>query len=778
MSISRVKKAINGPAKPTKSAKNGSPKVVRRASAPSKGRASEVRSPRETDEDDEDEADVTAQDEAEDEAGDDELDETPDESAEAGDDEELDAELDDPGAGKRAAAGAAGRAAPSAGGESRRRRATAESMAKQQRDISVSEFFAKNRHLLGFDNPRKALLTTVKEAVDNSLDACEEAGILPELWVHLVARGPNRFAVGVQDNGPGILKKQIPLIFGKLLYGSKFHRLRQSRGQQGIGISAAGMYGVQTTGKPVKILSKVGRDKPTHYYEIQIDTKKNKPEILNGKGEGIDIPPGEKGVQYCEKNGIEWVHVEHGTRVTIELEAKYVRGRGSVDEYLEQTAIANPHITLHYTDPEGNLRSFARSTDKLPPEPREIKPHPYGVEIGRLATMLKDTAQPTLAGFLTTSFSRVTPVIARRICETAKLSTRARTTRIGQHEADSLYAAIQATKIPNPATDCISPIGEELILKGLHHVVPGEFYAAATRPPGVYRGNPFQIEVGLAFGGQAATQKVTRDLLEELLEETDTRTIRQFLINTFNGLGSEGAERILKSTGLGTRQTPNRLKPKEVEELLHAMQNVNIAEGQSMEVLRFANRVPLQFQHAACSITQTVMGTNWRSYGLAQSRGGLPKGPTTLMVHIASVWVPFTSESKEAVADYPEIQKELRLALQAVGRKLGIYLRRRNRVLQEADRRNTFLRYLGEVASAVSEINGVNRDQLYGKLVDVAKKRTAEADAQFDDRGRKIEQSPEAVAEELGENVLIVSQDDLLAGINRPSKSKPETPAS
>src|SRR4026208_850986 len=156
-----------------------------------------------------------------------------------------------------------------------RRRATAETMATKQRDISVSEFFAKNRHLLGFDNPRKALLTAVKEAVDNSLDACEEAGIVPEIWVNLESTGTNRYKIGVQDNGPGILKKQIPLIFGKLLYGSKFHRLRMSRGQQGIGVSAAGMYGVLTTGMPVKIISKISKRHPAHYYEIQIDTKKN-----------------------------------------------------------------------------------------------------------------------------------------------------------------------------------------------------------------------------------------------------------------------------------------------------------------------------------------------------------------------------------------------------------------------------------------------------------------------------------------------------------------------
>ena len=645
----------------------------------------------------------------------------------------------------------------------KRRRATAKSMAASQRDISVSEFFAKNRHLLGFDNPRKALLTTVKEAVDNSLDACEEAGILPEIWVHIEATANERYKVGIQDNGPGILKKQIPLIFGKLLYGSKFHRLRQSRGQQGIGISAAGMYGVQTTGKPVKIISKVSPRKPAHYYEIQIDTKHNKPRILNGRGDGVDIPAGDKGAKYIAKHGIEWEEENHGTRVTIELQAKYVRGRGSVDEYLEQTAIANPHVTLHYLDPDGRLRDYNCSAEVLPKEPSEIKPHPYGVELGRLAAMVEEAEASTIAQFLTSMFSRVTPATARKICKAANVSTRANTRRIGRREADSIYQAIQQTKIPPPATDCICPIGEELILKGLHQVVPGEFYAAATRPPSVYRGNPFQIEVGLAYGAQAPTQSVTGDLLSELIEETDARTIRQFLIHTFNGLGADAADKIVKSSGLGTRQSPAKLKPKEQKKLLDAMKNVNIAQGQVMEVLRYANRVPLQFQQGACAVTQTVSGTNWRSYGLSQSRGGIPKGPVTIMVHVASVWVPFTSESKEAIASYPEIQKELRLGLQAVGRKLGMYLRRRLKVRQESDRRATFLRYLGEVASAVSEINKTDKQKLYDQLVKVAKKRTSEADTKLDDRGRPME-----LAElDLGENVLIVDPTDSTHHINR-----------
>jgi DNA topoisomerase-6 subunit B len=657
-----------------------------------------------------------------------------------------------------------------------RKRVTAESMAAKQRDISVSEFFAKNRHLLGFDNPRKALLTAVKEAVDNSLDACEEAAIVPEIWVHIETTGPNRFKVGVQDNGPGIVKKQIPLIFGKLLYGSKFHRLRMSRGQQGIGISAAGMYGMLTTGKPVKIISMTSPRKPAHYFEIQIDTKRNQPEIINGKGDGEEIPAGEKGHKYIADHGIEWVshypapseNIEHahhhpdvrsGTRVTIELEGRFVRGRGSVDEYLEQTAIANPHVTIHYVDPDGGEATYSRSTTQLPPEPQEIKPHPYGIELGQLVTMLKDSTAGTMSQFLTTSFSRVSSGVAQKICEAAKIGTRSNPRRIGRQESEALYQAIQVTKISAPATDCISPIGEPLILKGLHHQVPGEFFCAATRPPSVYRGNPFVIEVGLAFGGASPTQKVTVDTLTELLAESDARSLRQFLLTTFDGIGAAGADKILSEAKMGPRQTPSKLEKEDIQRLHAAMKNVNLSEGQTMQVLRYANRVPLQFQAAACAITQAVIGNNWRSYGLSQSRGQLPTGPITVMIHMASVWVPFTSESKEAIASYPEITKELRLGLQAVGRKLAMYLNRRKRVRQEGERREIFLRYLGEVAHAVASIKDYgdrSRQELYGRLVDVAKRKTAVADTQLDDGGKKIE----AAEEDFGENVLIVNPEN------------------
>ncbi len=211
----------------------------------------------------------------------------------------------------------------------------AEELAKAQREISVSEFFAKNRHLLGFDNPRKALLTTVKEGVDNSLDACEEAGILPEIHVNIKMISEDRFIVIIEDNGPGIVKEQIPKIFAKLLYGSKFHSMKQSRGQQGIGISAAAMYGQLTTGKPTKIISRISEKKPAHYYELHIDTRKNEPEIV-------------------KEEDVEW-NKPHGTRVEIELEAKYLKGKQSVDDYLKETAVINPHATIIYFTPENEM---------------------------------------------------------------------------------------------------------------------------------------------------------------------------------------------------------------------------------------------------------------------------------------------------------------------------------------------------------------------------------------------------------------------------------------
>src|SRR6266487_2386839 len=541
-------------------------------------------------------------------------------------------------------------------------------MGARQREISVSEFFTKNRHLLGFDNPRKALLTCVKEAVDNALDAAEEAGILPEVVVTLAVAPNNgdapppasqatRFRVTVIDNGPGIVRRQIPPIFAKLLYGSKFHRLRMSRGQQGIGISAAGMYAQLTTGKPVQMISRTSGRAAAHYFEVPIDTQKNEPRIFESKK-------------------IDWEH-QRGTQVTREIEGRYQKGRASVDEFLEQVAIANPHVKLVYRTPEGDTREYPRTINELPPQPREIKPHPYGIEFGILLRMLHDTRGHSLSGFLAGDFSRVSSAVAQQICGTAKLSPNAKPRNVHGADAEALYKAIQSTKIMAPPSNCISPIGEKAILHGLYKQIKGDFYTAVTRPPAVYRGNPFIIEAGLAFG--------------------------------------RGPEQAAE-----TPEAPA----------------VPLAEGEQQDddselarVIRYANRVPLLHQQSACATFKSVLETTWRNYGVAQSRGALPAGPMVVFVHMASVWVPFTSESKEAIADYDEIRKEIRLALQECGRRLGVFLRKRERAKGEFRRRNIFELYIEEVVEACARLKGGKfpKEKLKNQLQKIALKRTGGA---------------------------------------------------
>ncbi len=527
-------------------------------------------------------------------------------------------------AGRRGAGATARKRSAAKASAARKRAATpkqpvagdaAEEMAARQRDISVSEFFAKNRHLLGFDNPSKALLTTVKEGVDNALDACEEAGVLPDIRVEITAVSDARYRIAIEDNGPGILRAQVPKIFGRLLYGSKFHRLRQSRGQQGIGISAAGMYGLLTTGKPVVILTRTGKRRDAHHFELVIDTQKNRPHVRKD-----DV--------------VKWKK-DHGTRVEIELEGNYRGGQHSVDNYIRQISLANPHARITYVPPvaeeHGEEHDFPRVTKTLPPQTDEIKPHPYGVELGVLMQMFRDTGSRQLAACLKTDFSRVSPRVAAEICEKAGVSPKRRPGEIKREEADAIYKAIQKTKIMSPPTDCIAPIGEELIVKAMKAEVDADFYTAVTRRPTVYRGNPFLAEVGIAYGG------------------------------------SMGAE-------------------------------------DSATVYRYANRVPLQYQQGACAITRAVSTTNWKSYGLQHPRGALPIGPMLVMVHIASVWVPFTSESKDAVAHYPEIIKEFRFALQECGRRMGNFVRRRQREADAAKKAAYIEQYIPQVAIGIQHI--------------------------------------------------------------------------
>jgi len=632
------------------------------------------------------------------------------------------AEKAPPAAGKAKEAGAepAALEPPAAGRTPEPRpaqRVTAESLAQKQREISVSEFFVKNRHLLGFDNPSKALLTTIKEAVDNSLDACEEAGILPELTIEVhdlaleagkqgveLTKGEGRFLVVVQDNGPGIVKPQVPKIFGKLLYGSKFHRLKQARGQQGIGISAAAMYGQLTTGKPIRVTSRVGKRKAAHVFDIQLDTRKNEPVVTH------------------DETLEDW-HQEHGTRVELEIVANWQQGQRFVNRYVEHTALANPHATIRYTRPVGAAQRasadrpgnetlvFPRAAAELPKEAIEIKPHPHGVELGALMLAAGESKSRDVRGFLQTTFSRVSAQAAGEILARVpwgKKVVRPRVLATNRAMAEELHKAIAATRLMNPPTNCLSPIGDELMRKGLVsflNVIESEgesadenaqldldsvakkparkagkkgakaepapalpdtppedgvekikghnyFIATVTRPPRVYRGNPFQVEVGLAYGGSWPADK-------------------------------------------------------------------------TIELFRFANRVPLLFQRGACGITEAIVRTDWRNYQLSQPKGSLPVGPMALLVHIASVWVPFTSESKEAVAHYPDIIKEIQLAAQECGRKLATFIRKRKAADYQAQRRSIFELYIEEVAAAIGKITGRKPNPIKREFLKVAHKVTA-----------------------------------------------------
>jgi DNA topoisomerase-6 subunit B len=540
--------------------------------------------------------------------------------------------------------------------------ATALDMASRQRDISVSEFFLKNRHLLGFDTPAKALVTAVKEAVDNALDACEEAGILPDIRVEVRDLDGGKSRVVVEDNGPGIVESQIARIFGKLLYGSKFHKLSQSRGQQGMGISAAGMYGQLTVGKPVHIISRIAGDALASELYVSIDTAKNRPDIH-------------------KKKRLEWDRL-HGTRVEMEMEGHHQKGPHSIEAYLKQTAIANPHLTITYQDPRGQDVLFARSVDQLPPRPKEIKPHPYGVELGRLIQMLSNTASRTLLRFLVDEFSGVGKKTALGIIAQTwqQLSERSYPRHIAHAQAVALHRAILKTRVSAPRTDCIVPIGEQQLLEGLHKELAADFYTVTSRPAAVYRGNPFQVEVAIAYGHSAAADVTVDDAGR--MHENEAR-----------------------DTGASERLIACKDEP--------------------VRLLRFGNRVPLLYQQSSCAITKAVIQTNWRAYGLHQPKGALPIAPMAILAHVASVWVPYTSESKEAIEPYPEILKEIRLGLQQCGRKLAVYLRRETHLRQEYGRRAYIEKYLPHIGIALQDILALSndeRDSTVSKLDDVLHK--------------------------------------------------------
>ncbi|MBO4357133.1 MAG: DNA topoisomerase VI subunit B [Candidatus Methanomethylophilaceae archaeon] len=501
--------------------------------------------------------------------------------------------------------------------EPQQKTALAHKLESKQQEISVTEFFEKNKQILGFDSRSKSLLMGIKEAVDNSLDNCEEANILPDIHVKIERLNDEDYKVSIEDNGTGITHKAMPNVFGRLLYGSRFHALRQSRGQQGIGISATIMYGNITTGKPAHAMSKIeGDDEVAWQMDIFIDTKTNRPVITNDKA-------------------FTWEGKEHGTRIEYTTKGRYITGKQSIFEYLKETAIVNPHAQITFIDPEGTKTIFERATDIMPPRPKEIKPHPEGMEIGDLMKYAANTQQKTMKAFLKNDFSRITDRLANDIFEISGVNPDLKPAKLTREDAIKIIDAISQVKIMAPPTDCLSPIGDTLIKKGLMHVLDGlrpEYYATpVTRAPKAVNGNPFVVEAGIVYGG-------------------------------------------------------------------------DIPSDSQVQIYRFANRVPLLFKQGDCAITKAISEMDWRRYGLEQRGGkGIPYGPAIILVHVASTKVPFTSEGKEAVASFPELQSEIGLALRLCARNLKSHLNKQERKNKTHAKFEIVQEILPDMAQKVSE---------------------------------------------------------------------------
>ncbi|WP_136689639.1 DNA topoisomerase VI subunit B [Halorhabdus amylolytica] len=683
----------------------------------------------------------------------------------------------------------------------------AEELAESQRQISIAEFFEKNKHMLGFDSGARALVTAVKEGVDNSLDACEEADIFPDIYVEIEDLG-DYYRLVIEDNGPGITKEQLPKVFGKLLYGSRFHVREQNRGQQGIGISAAVLYSQLTSGKPAKITSRTKGSKAAQYFELIIDTDDNEPEISVDETTTWDRP--------------------HGTRIEIEMEAN-LRARQQLHDYIKHTAVVNPHARIEFRDPKmDEAAKFERAEGAaLPAETEEIRPHPHGVELGTLLKMLEATDSYSISGFLQGEFTRVGATTAEKVLDNFRDRHfgREMAWRPPQDHEGDVEVAVRAA-VANKGKDATKSFAREVAdtigerERIAHHELREIVDEAAE-------------DVADGFGttfGSTVREKATAAAWAEVVGDTDDGEPRETLASdlyglvddatssrkddaTLSGLADRIAAKFLDSEDERHRCTRDELDdyvqraaenteeyddatigetarenvreeiwgamvtvpddPPNVStiaddrdsasQLLEAMRETDIIspptdclapiterlveeglrkefdadfyaaatrdasvhggdpfiveagiayggqleDGGPIDVMRFANRVPLVYQRGACATTDVVKTINWRNYGLDQPGGsGIPSGPAVVMVHLASTNVPFTSESKDAIANVPEIEDEIELAIREAARELKSFLNKRRSMRQRREKQDKLGTILPEMATKLSEVTG------------------------------------------------------------------------
>jgi len=542
----------------------------------------------------------------------------------------------------------------------------AHQLAKEQRDIPVSEFFEQNRHILGFDNPTHSLITAVKEGVDNSLDACEQAGILPDLKIEISSLAKDELSIAIEDNGPGIVEENVPNVFGRLLYGSRFGSGKQSRGQQGIGISAAIMYGQLTTGRSATISTRISEEHLATRITMKLDTRNNRGNVERTEDfiwKDVESIPDEDGI-YPEKF--------HGTRVEFAIKGRYREARPSVLEYLKSTAIVNPHAKIIFINPDEKVFLFDRGSPDLPKLPSQgVKPHPHGVELGQLMRMAHHSKEYQMGHFLRKDLSSMGTKSISDVLVKAKLSPYVRPQDITRLEAKALIESFKTTSIRTPTSGILVPIGPKLIKLGLKQVLeeyrPDFYTLPISRTPSVFAGTPFLVEVGMVYGG-------------------------------------------------------------------------NLPKDQPVQILRFANRVPLLYQAGGCAITKAVQGINWRNYGLEQKKGkGTPNGPAIILVHVASTNIPFTSEAKEAIADISEIKKEIKLALRNNAKTLSKHLKKQKKRAKVSEKFDLVQKVLPAIAEKTSSVVGKpvpNLDKVVAAIMDVV---WIEEEIEFSDGNIEIE---------------------------------------
>lgn len=462
---------------------------------------------------------------------------------------------------------------------------------------STAEYFAKNLQQVGFSSATKAVLTTLKEAIDNSLDACEDNGILPEINIEIekIGAGGSKSAdlirIMIQDNGPGLSPEDLPKVFGEYLASSKFGRGRCSRGQQGIGISAATTWAQLTNAKGVFVRSKTKNMRKAVEMRIDVDIKLNK---------GI----------VKDKVSVDWDGVEHGVKVEFIIDGRLqLNGDGGIMTYLEGTALVNPHLNLRYKINDDPVIKVDRVTEEVPKIPGSTLPHPHTMKLGEFMTHALLFGNVSLKNFLKTGFSRVTDATLSDFVKNGlkKKFLDQPLAKTSETEFKEIFQSIQATELQSPSTKSVLTIGEESLAKSIQRLGEVDFFSVVARKPRICDFKPVVVEVAIA---------------------------------RFINRG---------------------------------------AEEDQVQLLRFANRVPLQFDKAGCAITKAVESVNWRAYGLAQSKNTLPMGPYVFAVSVTSPFIKFKNASKETVDASDDLVEEIRRTLMQTGQKLSRHINRENK---------------------------------------------------------------------------------------------------